>query len=109
MKQEQLPLMKKIAPEKQQAISGTMQATLQMLVGTDLRIYGEITKDTLEAIQAQRFVLQGGLVQRAESAQEAIAISATGKPSVRDQLRIAEKEVGQRPYPENRTKSVEAR
>ena len=41
--------MKLATEEKRQAILGEVQATLQMLADTDLKIYGEISRGTLEA------------------------------------------------------------
>ena len=88
-----------------------------MLVQADLKIYGEISKETLETIQTQGFVVQSGTVQknhvsRAESAsleQEATAPLAKAKPSLRTQLRTTAKEMEQSPHPTDRAKSGEAR
>lgn len=60
------------APEQRQAISAEVQATLQMLVDTDLKLHGEVTGDTLEAIQtrlqaeqaARRFTVTGVLLDK---------------------------------------------
>lgn len=41
-----------------------MQATLQMLVNTDMQISGEVSQGTLDALAAQGYVLQDGIVQR---------------------------------------------
>ena len=102
-------------PEQRQAISSEVQATLQMLVDTDLKLYGEATGDTLEAIQTQGFVLQDGILQKAESAQigttqhEQETTAAHGKPSVRGQLREAAQKAGQRPLPVDKAKGDDAR
>ena len=106
------------ATQKQrQAVSNAVQATLQMLVQADLKIYGEVSQETLKAVQTQGFVVQDGTVQkdhvsRVESAsrdQETVALPAKAKPSLRTQLRTTATEVEQNPHPTNRAKSGEAR
>ncbi len=106
IKQQQPPVMGTITLKQRQAISSTVQATLQMLVEADLKICGEISRETFEAIQTQGFVLQNGTVQLE---QEASALSAKGKPSLRTQLRTTAKEMEQCPHSAGRTKSGEAR
>ncbi|MBD5161206.1 MAG: hypothetical protein HDT14_04160 [Oscillibacter sp.] len=104
-----------VTPEKRQAISTQVQTTLQMLAEMDLQIYGEISSETLAAVQTQGFTIQNGTVQKAESAQaetvqcESEPIAVTGKVSVRDQLHTATKEVRQHLHSEARAKSGEAR
>lgn len=56
--------MKLATEEKRQAILGEVQATLQMLADTDLKIYGEISRGTLEAVQIQGFAIENGSVKR---------------------------------------------
>lgn len=102
-------------PEQKQGLSSEVQATLQMLVKTDLNLYGEVMGDTLEAIQTQGFVLRDGILQKAESAQvesarhEPETAAVRGKPSVRGQLREAAREVSQRPPTAEKAKGGEAR
>ena len=105
-----------VTPEQRQVISKETQAMLQMLVDTDLKIYGEISKETLEIFQTQGFVFQNGAIQKAEFSQtkavqrkQAAAMSAKRKPSVRRQLCSTAKEVGQYLRSEGKVKSGEAR
>ena len=96
-----------VAPEQRQAISSEVQATLQMLVDTDLNLYGAVTGDTLEAVQTQGFLLQDGALRKADPAQvgevqserEPAAIPDSAKPSLRGQLQEKIRKVGQRPPP----------
>lgn len=105
------------APEQRQAVSSEMQATLQMLVETDLKLYGEVTGDTLEAIQTQGFLLQDGALRKADPAQigavqggrESAALSDAAKPSLREQLHEKMREVGQRPPPAEQPRGDEGR
>lgn len=105
------------APEQRQAISAEVQATLQMLVDTDLKLYGEVTGDTLEAIQTQGFLLRDGALIKADpvqigevqSGREPAAISDSVKPSLRGQLHEKMREAGQRPPPSEHPKGGEAR
>jgi len=105
------------APEQRQAISAEVQATLQMLVDTDLKLYGEVTGDTLEAIQTQGFLLRDGALIKADpvqigevqSGREPAAISDSVKPSLRGQLHEKMREAGQRPPPAEHPKGGEAR
>lgn len=62
--QEERPVFESLAPEQQQAIRDEVQATLQMLVNTDMQISGEVSQGTLDALTAQGYVLQDGVVQR---------------------------------------------
>lgn len=62
--QEERPVFESLAPEQQQAIRDEVQATLQMLVDTDMQISGEVSQGTLDALAAQGYVLQDGIVQR---------------------------------------------
>ena len=62
--QEERPVLESIVPEQQQAIRAEVQATLQMLVDTDMQISGEVSQGTLDALAAQSYVLQDGIVQR---------------------------------------------
>ena len=62
--QEERPVLESLAPEQQQAIRDEVQATLQMLVDTDMQISGEVSQGTLDALAAQGYVLQDGIVQR---------------------------------------------
>ncbi len=64
--QEERPVMESLAPEQQQAIRDEVQATLQMLVDTDMQIYGEVSAGTLEAIAAQGYSYQDGQLTKAE-------------------------------------------
>lgn len=113
MEQDQRPVMEMVTPQQRQAISNRVQATLQMLADTDLKLYGEVSDDTLAAVQTQGFVLQNGTIQKAESARietaqrEQAAVKV--KPSVRGQLRNAAKEAGPRLHSEGRPKGGEAR
>ena len=105
------------APEQRQAISAEVQATLQMLVDTDLKLYGEVTGDTLEAIQTQGFLLQDGALRKAEPAQfgevqnerEPAATSDSVKPSLRGQLHEKMREAGQCPPPAKQARGGEGR
>jgi len=109
--------MKMVSPQQRQAISNAVQAALQMLAETDLKLYGKVSTETLEAVQTQGFVLQDGTIQKSKSTraetvqceQEAADVSAKGKPSIREQLRNAEKAAGQRLHSEGRAKDGEAR
>ena len=104
-------------PEQRQAISSEVQATLQMLVDTDLKLYGEVTGDTLEAIQTQGFLLQDGALRKAEPAQfgevqnerEPAATSDSVKPSLRGQLHEKMREAGQCPPPAKQARGGEGR
>ena len=60
------PVFAQIPPERQQAIRDEVQATLQMLVDTDMRLSGEVSQGTLDALAAQGYVLQGGQITKAE-------------------------------------------
>lgn len=62
--QEERPVFESLAPEQQQAIRDEVQATLQMLVDTDMQISGEVSQGTLDALAAQGYALQDGAVQR---------------------------------------------
>ena len=62
--QEERPVFESLAPEQQQAIRDEVQATLQMLVDTDMQISGEVSQGTLDALAAQGYALQDGIVQR---------------------------------------------
>ena len=62
--QEERPVLESLDPEQQQAIRDEVQATLQMLADTDMQIYGEVSQGTLDALAAQGYVLQDGVVQR---------------------------------------------
>lgn len=62
--QQERPVFESFAPEQQQAIRDEVQATLQMLVNTDMQISGEVSQGTLDALAAQGYVLQDGIVQR---------------------------------------------
>lgn len=62
--QQERPVFESLAPEQQQAIRDEVQATLQMLVNTDMQISGEVSQGTLDALAAQGYVLQDGIVQR---------------------------------------------
>ena len=62
--QEERPVLESLAPEQQQAIRDEVQATLQMLVDTDMQISGEVSQGTLDALAAQGYALQDGAVQR---------------------------------------------
>ena len=48
LQEQQTPVFDKLPPEQQQALSDTVQDTLQMLVDADKRIYGDVTGKTLE-------------------------------------------------------------
>ncbi|EGN34945.1 hypothetical protein HMPREF0988_02878 [Lachnospiraceae bacterium 1_4_56FAA] len=48
----------------QQALSDTVQDTLQMLVDADKRIYGDVTGKTLEAIAAQGYSYKDGQLEK---------------------------------------------
>ena len=67
--QEERPVLESLAPEQQQAIRDEVQATLQMLVDTDMQISGEVSQGTLDALAAQGYVLQDGIVQRQPQAE----------------------------------------
>lgn len=62
--QEERPVFESLVPEQQQAIRDEVQATLQMLVNTDMQISGEVSQGTLDALAAQGYALQDGIVQR---------------------------------------------
>lgn len=62
--QEERPVFESLAPEQQQAICDEVQATLQMLVDTDMQISGEVSQGTLDALATQGYALQDGIVQR---------------------------------------------
>ena len=62
--QEERPVLESLAPAQQQAIRDEVQATLQMLVDTDMQISGEVSQGTLDALAAQGYALQDGIVQR---------------------------------------------
>ena len=67
--QQERPVFESLAPEQQQAIRDEVQATLQMLVDTDMQISGEVSQGTLDALAAQGYVLQDGVVQRIQQAE----------------------------------------
>lgn len=99
-----------VTPEQRQAISSEVQTTLQMLVETDLKLYGEVTKDTLEAIQTQGFLLQDGALRKVDPAQAGPAVlPESAKPSLREQLHEKMREVGQRPPLAERPRGDESR
>lgn len=60
------PVFAQIPPERQQAIRDEVQATLQMLVDTDMQLSGEVSQGTLDALAAQGYVLQDGQISKAE-------------------------------------------
>ena len=62
--QEEHPVFESLDPEQQQAIRDEVQATLQMLVNIDMQISGEVSQGTLDALAAQGYALQDGIVQR---------------------------------------------
>ncbi len=93
---KQSPVMKLATEEKRQAILGEVQATLQMLADTDLKIYGEISRGTLEAVQIQGFAIENGSVKKA----------SPQKPSVCGQPHTARK---QRTHPKKRSKGGKIR
>lgn len=62
--QEERPVFESLDPAQQQAIRDEVQATLQMLADTDMQISGEVSQGTLDALAAQGYVLQDGIVQR---------------------------------------------
>ena len=62
--QEERPVLESLDPAQQQAIRDEVQATLQMLVDTDMQISGEVSQGTLDALAAQGYALQDGIVQR---------------------------------------------
>ena len=66
--QEERPVLESLDPAQQQAIRDEVQATLQMLVDTDMQISGEVSQGTLDALAAQGYVLQDGVVQRMQQA-----------------------------------------
>lgn len=60
------PVFEQIPPERQQTIRDEVQATLQMLVDTDMQLSGEVSQGTLDALAAQGYVLQDGQISKAE-------------------------------------------
>ena len=64
LQEQQTPVFDKLPPEQQQALSDTVQDTLQMLVDADKRIYGDVTGKTLEAIAAQGYSYKGGQLEK---------------------------------------------
>ena len=104
-----------ITPEQKAALSTEVQATLQMLVQSDLNLYGEVTGDTLAAVETQGFALRDGVLQKQESEQDKPApheqepSTAHAKPSVRGQLRKAAQEAGQRPPAPEKAKGDDSR
>lgn len=75
--QEERPVMESLAPEQQQAIRDEVQATLQMLVDTDMQIYGEVSAGTLEAVAAQGYSYQNGQLTKAEQEEAPLAPEQT--------------------------------
>ena len=67
--QEERPVLESLDLEQQQAIRDEVQATLQMLVNADMQISGEVSQGTLDALTAQGYVLQDGVVQRMQQAE----------------------------------------
>ena len=60
----------KLPPEQQQAMTDEVRAMLQMLIDTDLKITGEVSQGTKEAIQTQGFTLsKDGTLEKAEARQ----------------------------------------
>ena len=58
----------KLSPEQQQEMTDSVKAMLQTLIDADVKTSGEVTQDTLDAIQTQGFVLSDdGTLQRAEA------------------------------------------
>ena len=64
LQEQQTPVFDKLPPEQQQALSDTVQDTLQMLVDADKRIYGDVTGKTLEAIAAQGYSYKDGQLEK---------------------------------------------
>ena len=62
--EQQTPLFDKLPPEQQQALFDTVKDTLQMLVDADMRIYGDVTGKTLEAIAAQGYSYKDGQLEK---------------------------------------------
>ena len=60
------PVFEQIPPERQHTIRDEVQATLQMLVDTDMQLSGEVSQGTLDALAAQGYVLQDGQISKAE-------------------------------------------
>lgn len=54
----------KLSPEKQEEIKGGVQAMLQSLADIDLKMAGEVSPGTLEAIAAQGYFFVNGRVQQ---------------------------------------------
>lgn len=67
--EQERPVLESLAPEQQQAIRDEVQATLQMLVNADMQISGEVSQETLDALAAQGYALQAGIVQRVQQAE----------------------------------------
>lgn len=88
--------MKLVTEKQRQAILGKVQATLQMMVEADLKIYGEISRGTLEAVQIQGFTIENGSVKKASLL----------KPSVCGQPHTTKK---QRTHPKKRSKGGKIR
>ena len=64
LQEQQTPVFDKLPPEQQQALSDTVQDTLQMLVDADKRIYGDVTGKNLEAIAAQGYSYKDGQLEK---------------------------------------------
>lgn len=88
--------MKLVTEKQRQAILDEVQATLQMLTDTDLKIYGEISRGTLEAVQAQGFIIENGSVKKV----------SPSKPSVRSQPHTTKK---QHAHPQKRPRGGKIR
>lgn len=63
--QQQRPVMESLDAQRQQAIRNEVQSTLQMLVDADMKTQGEISQGTLDALTAQGYELNEGIVQQA--------------------------------------------
>ncbi len=63
------PVFNRLPPEKQQALSDTVKATLQMFIEADQRLYGDVTDSTLEAIAVQGYSYRDGKLEKLTAAE----------------------------------------
>lgn len=61
---EQHPVFESLSHDQQQEIRDTVRDTLQMLVDMDMQNNGEVSRETLDALEAQGCMIQGGAVLR---------------------------------------------
>lgn len=84
------PVFSNLPPEQQQALSDTVNATLQTLIEADQRLYGDVTDSTLEAIAVQGYSYRDGKLEKLTAAEpeQAAQEAAAAEPEQADSFTI---------------------